>query len=253
MTDPSLLIIHQGAQGDVVLTFRIYIKIMDLDNKLTALDQIYQIYDNFVSGLELACRKNCAYCCTTGVTLTTVEGYKLVKKLESEGNRQWIEKIEQAAKQPHFQLKMTTNQLANMCAEGIEPPAEENTGWNRCPFLSNDLCPLYPVRPFGCRCLVSRHDCGKEGYAEIDDFVLSVNTLFLQTIEHMDAGGCTGNLLDMLGVMALKENRQTYAEGKLKRLSAGLIANQPLKVLMIPPEHRTRIEPILQSLQNIRI
>ena len=226
---------------------------MDLNNKLAALDQIYQIYDNFVSGLELACRKHCAHCCTTGVTLTTVEGYKIIKKWESEGNKQWIEKIEQAATQSHFQLKITTNQLANMCAAGIEPPAEENTEWNTCPFLTDDLCPLYTVRPFGCRCLVSRHDCGKEGYAEIDDFVLSVNTVFLQIIEHLDAGGCTGNLPDVLGVMALKKNQQAYSDGKLKCLSAGLIANQLLKVLMIPPHHRTRIEPILKSLQEIRV
>jgi hypothetical protein len=57
---------------------------MDLNNKLAALDQIYQIYDNFVSGLELACRKYCAHCCTTGVNLTTVEGYKIIKKLEND-------------------------------------------------------------------------------------------------------------------------------------------------------------------------
>lgn len=225
---------------------------MDINHKLAALDQIYQIYDNFVCGLDLACTKHCAHCCTTGVTLTTVEGYKIVKKLEAEKNTQWIEKIEQASKQPHLQLKITTNQLANMCAEGIEPPVEENSGWDTCPFLTGDLCPLYTARPFGCRCLVSRHDCGKEGYAEIDDFVLSVNTLFLQTIEHMDTGGCTGNLLDMLGVMALKENRQLYVEGKLNCRHPGLIRNHPLKVLMIPPEHRTRMEPILKSLQEIR-
>ena len=226
---------------------------MDLNKKLAALDQIYQIYDNFASDLELACRKHCAYCCTTGVTVSTVEGYKIVKKLESQGKRQWIEKIEQASKQPHFQLNITTNQLANMCAEGIEPPVEENTGWDTCPFLMDDLCPLYAARPFGCRCLVSRQDCGKEGVAYIDDFVLSVNTVFLQTIEHLDMGGCTGNLLDVLEVMAIKQNQQAYADGKLNCLSAGLIANQPLKILMIPPEHRTKMEPILNSLREVRI
>ena len=122
-----------------------------------------------------------------------------------------------------------------------------------CPFLADDLCPLYAARPFGCRCLVSRQDCGKEGVAKIDDFVLSVNTIFLQTIEHIDAGGFTGNLLDVLALMAIKENRQAYAEGKLRCPSAGLIPNQPLKILMIPPEHRTKMEPVLKSLRNIRI
>jgi hypothetical protein len=185
--------------------------------------------------------------------VTTVEGYKIVKKLESEGDSQWIEKIEQASKQPHFQLKISANQLANICAEGIEPPVEENPGWDICPFLTDDLCPLYATRPFGCRCLVSRQDCGKQGVADIDDFLLSVNTVFMQTIEHLDMDGCTGNLLDVMQVMANKENRRAYAYDKLKCLSAGLIANQPLKILMIPPKHRTKMESILQSLRNIRI
>ena len=226
---------------------------MNLNNKLTALDQIYQIYDNFVSELHLACRKHCAHCCTTGVTVTTVEGYKIIKKLGSEKDSQWIDKIELASQQPHFQLKITTNQLANMCAKGIEPPVEENPGWDMCPFLTDDLCPLYTARPFGCRCLVSRQDCGKEGLADIDDFVISVNTVFLQIIEHLDMGGCTGNLLDVLEVMAKKEYRKAYADGKLRCPSAGLIANRPLKILMIPPEHRTKMEPILNSLREVRI
>ena len=226
---------------------------MKLSSKLAALDQIYKIYDHFVSGLELACRKSCAHCCTTGVTITTVEGYKIVQHLAAAGEGKWTAKIAQAAKTPHFQLKTTTNQLANLCAAGAEPPAEENTAWKPCPFLSDSQCPIYAVRPYGCRCLVSRHDCGKKGYADVDDFVLSVNTVFLQIIEHLDADGCTGNLLDMLGVMTAKENQQSYADGQLDCRSAGLIANLPIKVLMIPPEHRSRMEPILQSLREIRI
>ncbi|MGD8470817.1 MAG: YkgJ family cysteine cluster protein [Desulfobacteraceae bacterium] len=226
---------------------------MELNAKLAALDQIYRIYDNFVSGLELACKKHCAHCCTTGVTLTTLEGYKIIQQLESEGKAGWIEKMELAAQKPYFQLKITTNQLASLCAEGIDPPAEESTEWNPCPFLTDSQCPIYTVRPYGCRCLVSRHDCGIEGYANIDGFVLSLNTVFLQIIEHLDAGGCTGNLIDVLRTMAPQENRNHYENNRLKCANAGLISNQPLKVLMIPPEHRTKMEPILKSLQEIRI
>jgi Fe-S-cluster containining protein len=226
---------------------------MELNNKLAALDQIYRIYDNFVSGLQLACKKYCAHCCTTAVTLTTLEGYKIIQQLESEDKAGWIEKIEQAAQKPHFQLKITTNQLASMCVEGIDPPAEEIVEWNPCPFLTDNQCPIYAVRPYGCRCLVSRHDCGIEGYAKIDDFVLSVNTVFLQIIENLDADGCTGNLIDVLRTMAPEENRNHYENNRLKCANAGLISNQPLKVLMIPPEHRTKMEPILKLLQEIRI
>jgi Fe-S-cluster containining protein len=226
---------------------------MELNNKLAALDQIYRIYDNFVSGLQLACKKYCAHCCTTAVTLTTLEGYKIIQQLESEDRAGWIEKIEQAAQKPHFQLKITANQLANMCADRVDPSAEEIVEWNPCPFLTDSQCPIYAVRPYGCRCLVSRHDCGIEGYANMDDFVLSVNTVFLQIIENLDADGCTGNLIDVLRTMASEENRNHYENNRLKCANAILISNQPLKVLMVPPEHRAKMEPILNSLKEINV
>ena len=226
---------------------------MDLAGKLTALDKIYNLYDQFAASLDLACKKYCSHCCTTSVTLTTIEGYKIVGALESSATAEWANNIRQAAAQKHFKPKVTTNRLANLCADGIEPPQEEFSESKSCPFLTEKQCPIYAVRPFGCRCLVSRHDCGTEGYADMDDFVLAVNTIFLQTIEHLDADGCSGNLLDVLAVLGLKDNQQTYEDNRLKCEGAGLIANQPLKVLMIPPQHRTRMEPILESLREIRI
>ncbi len=177
----------------------------------------------------------------------------MIMDLESNTPVDWIEKIRQAAAQTHFKPKITTNQLANLCAQGIEPPEEESSEWNSCPFLADDLCTIYAVRPFGCRCLLSRHDCGTEGYADMDDYVLSVNTVFLQSIEHMDDNGCAGNLLDVLAVIASEENRQACENKTLKCSAVGLIANQPLNILMIPPEHRTKMEPILRSLQEIHI
>lgn len=226
---------------------------MNLSRKLAVLEKIYAVYAEFTASLELACQKECAHCCTTSVILTTVEGYKIFKTLESKGDTWWIDRMRTASADKHFQPKITTNQLANLCAEGIEPPAEERTGWKPCPFLFNRQCPIYNVRPFGCRCLVSRHDCGIKGYADMDDFVLSVNTVFLQAIEHLDENGCSGNLIDVLGAMASEKNRQAYEDNTLKCSTTGLIANQPLKVLMIPPEHRTKMEPILKSLRDIRI
>jgi Fe-S-cluster containining protein len=226
---------------------------MELSKKLAALEKIYGIYDTFAASLDLACRKYCTHCCTTSVTLTTVEAYKIIMDLESNTKVDWVEKIQQAAAQMHFKPKITTNQLANLCAQGLEPPEEESSEWNPCPFLTNDLCTIYAVRPFGCRCLLSRHDCGTEGYADMDDYVLSVNTVFLQSIEHMDDNGCAGNLLDVLEVIASEENRQAYENKTLGCSAVGLIANQPLNILMIPPEHRTKMEPILRSLQEIHI
>jgi len=70
---------------------------MNVSDKLTVLDKIYEIYAKFTSSLDLACKKYCAHCCTTSVILTTLEGYKIFQTLLSEGRIQWIDKIRQAS------------------------------------------------------------------------------------------------------------------------------------------------------------
>jgi hypothetical protein len=227
---------------------------MDITSRLKILDQIYSIYDRFAVSLDLACKKYCDHCCTSGVTLTTLEGYKIVDSLAPDIKTDVIHKMQKASETKRFRPQITTNRLAQLCAEGIEPPEEIETGnWQDCPLLRDRQCPIYDLRPFGCRCLVSRHNCGEKGFAEIDDFVLSVNTVFLQTIEHVDAGGCSGNLVEVLQTMFSKRSRESYRDSALHCTSNKLITNQPLEVLMIPPEHRTKMEPILQELRQVKI
>ncbi|MDX1709278.1 MAG: YkgJ family cysteine cluster protein, partial [Desulfobacterales bacterium] len=126
---------------------------MSLNTKLTALEQIYAIYDSFINAQELACKKYCAHCCTTSVTLTTLEGHKIVQVLRSKIPAEWDKRIQQAATQKHFTPEMTTNGFARLCAEGGEPPAEALVESKACPFLTEKQCPIYDARPFGCRCL----------------------------------------------------------------------------------------------------
>lgn len=226
---------------------------MDITSKLKALDQIYAVYESFIDSLDLACKKYCDHCCTSGVILTTLEGYKIIDRLGLGPGTEVTQKIHAAAKITRFRPRITTNRLARLCAAGLETAEViDNENWQACPVLQDHHCPVYEWRPFGCRCLISRRHCGERGYAEMDDFVLSVNTLILQTIEHVDAEGCSGNLVDVLRVMSLEENRATYINGRLHCTSNGLIANQPLEVLMIPPEHRAKIEPILRELRQIK-
>ncbi len=101
--------------------------------------------------------------------------------------------------------------------------------------------------------MVSKRNCRETGYADMDPLVLTVNNICLQYIEHIDVHGFTGNLSDVLGVMAKEQNRQKYKSSQLKVSGTSLIANRPLKVLMIPPEHRLEAKPILDSLNSIQI
>ena len=226
---------------------------MDLNSKLAVLDQIYGVYDEFAANLNIACKKYCAGCCTHNVTMTTLEGYLIVKNMISYGQSSLFENIEKATPKKRFQPQTTTNRLADICIKGKDLPKEENDySRGSCPLLKDNQCPIYRVRPFGCRCFVSKHDCREKGYAEVDSLVLTVHNLFLQFIENVDFQGFSGNLIDILTFMASKKNRHNYKIDTLENPDAILIPNMRIKVLMIPPEHRVKIMPILKDLQSIR-
>jgi Fe-S-cluster containining protein len=227
---------------------------MNLTTKLAVLDQIYRIYDEFSGKLNVACHRYCAECCTRNVTLTTLEAYKIADSLISKGKSDLFGILEQQSDKKRFQPKTTTNRLAEICMRGEEPPDEENdASWGACPFLTNKECPIYAVRPFGCRCLVSKQDCSQTGYADTDPFVFAVNQVFLQFIEHVDAQGFSGNFTDMLLFMASDDKRKSYKNGKLAHSDSKLIPNAPIKILMVFPEHKAGIMPILQALQSINV
>jgi len=227
---------------------------MKIKSKLEALNRVFEIYDAFSSTLDLACKEKCAHCCTTNVTMTTLEGYKIVDDLIASGKLDVINKLKRMEVMPRFQALLTTNRMAELCAADAKVPEEETADeWQDCSLLADRLCTIYDLRPFGCRCFVSRQNCGETRYANIDDFTASVNTVFLQVIEHLDAEGCSGNLINVLQFMAPADNRQAYEQGEANCEDSGLIVNWELKVLMIPPEHRERIEPILQQLRKINL
>jgi len=188
--------------------------------------------------------------CTRNVTLTTLEGYRIVSHLNLQDQMPFLEILKKDLALPRFQPRTTTNQIARLCAAGKEIPAEEiNAAWGACPLLEENLCRIYAVRPFGCRSLVSRKKCAETGCAEVDDFLLSVNTVFLQYIEHIDMAGRSGNLTDVLLWLESEKNRQDYEKGELPQ--SKLIGNQPIRFVFVPPEQRDRMKPILNALQSI--
>jgi len=227
---------------------------MDINTQLAVLSRIYSIYEDFINNFEMACEKYCSLCCTRNVTLTTLEGHMIVDHLLSHKKTDLFRKIKAALSNERFQPTITTNRLAELCGKGEDFFDEENKSlWGNCPLLIDNACPIYPVRPFGCKCLVSRQKCQETGYADMDSFVISANHLFLQTIEHIDSRGFSGNLIDVLHFLESEDNRKNYTKNTLTHPDMGLISNQPIKVLMIPPEHRIQIQPIVNALQNIKV
>jgi hypothetical protein len=162
---------------------------------------------------------------------------------QGEGFRREIEALAAAKHRPP---PLTVNRLAEILAAGDDPPeTSPPNATGRCPLLRTRRCRAYFVRPFHCRAMVSRTPCKEGDAAEMTPFMVTVNTVFLQVIEHMDAGGYSGYMVDVLRYLFLSkpgEDPKTF----------GLVPNRPLTVLMIPPEDRARMAPILSALQQIR-
>ena len=227
---------------------------MDLTTKLAVLERMDEVYDQFVSQFDLACEKYCAHCCTANVTMTTLEGLRIVNAIEKSGQQQYLETIRQHVHPDRFMPRVSINRLADICAGGDDPPEEHlNPEAGPCPLLTQKACPIYAVRPYGCRCMVSSGNCGVTGCADMDPFILTVNDVFLQHLEHIDAQGYTGNFADVMQFLASEENRNAYVSGKIGPPPSGLVANQPVFVLMVPPEHRERIQPLIVQLRSIQV
>ena len=223
-----------------------------MTSKIGLLDQIYRLFDDFVSTERIACQRQCATCCTCNMTLTTLEGYKMLSLLDARAKSALLQPIYDAAEQIRFKPQITTNQMARRCMTGQDIPEEiVDPAWGSCPLLSEKECPVYEVRSFGCRCMMSKIHCAETGYADIDDLTLTVANLFHQFIEHLDQDGMTGNLIDVL--LFLDNHKNPAASPSEKRAMAewGLIPNRPIPVLMIPPEHRERMEPLIKSLKKV--
>ncbi len=226
---------------------------MELKLKLVFLNRLYEIYNDFISHYELACKKGCSHCCTGNVTVTTLEAFKIITHLQVSGNHELLDKIRHSPPDSLKGPSITTNELASLCMEGKEIP-EENEDFEPdiCPLLHEDECPLYEVRPFGCRCFVSKQNCIETGFADTEDFVFTVNNFFLQNIEHLDDGGCTGNLSVVLNFLMSERRLEEYKEGGTKCSGNGLIPNRPIEIFMIPPEHLSKIDPLIQKLREIK-
>jgi hypothetical protein len=227
---------------------------MDLNAKLTIMERMIDIYDTFIGQFDLACEKYCAHCCTANVTMTTLEGYRIISHLEKTDAMHCLESIARQSHPDRFTPQVSINRMADICARDDDPPEEHmNPDAGPCPALESDACSLYAVRPFGCRCMVSAQNCGQTGFADMDPFILTVNDVFLQHLEHIDAQGYTGNFADVIQFLESDQHRQDYATGRLGAAPTGLVANQPVFVLMIPPEHRERIQPLMVEIRSIAI
>lgn len=213
----------------------------DIETRLIVLNRIFDVYEKFSQDFQTVCDKGCAECCTRNVTLTTLEGYNIINSLEENEKKEKLKQVKNDSAVERFIPQITINQMAKLCMEGKEIPDENcDPSWGACPLLKENKCTVYNTRPFACRCMMSKNKCADSGFADMDDFAVTLNNVFIQYIEHIDMGGFFGNLTDIL-----------LFAGENDKDEAGLIKNSGVEMLMVPPEHQVKIREVIQELQKI--
>jgi Fe-S-cluster containining protein len=192
------------------------------------LEALYRAYDSWTKQYQFACSEGCAPCCTQSVTMTTLEGERIIDYLRQNGQLGKFAAL-LAACRPSMRPVQTTNRFAACCL-AREEPAQDNAEWDftPCIFLENKLCTIYPMRPFGCRSFSSTLDCSVHGTAEVPPVLITVNAVVLQIIEHLNIrGGYWGNMVDVLRYLL---------SGQEGEAESHLLAAQPNPGFLIPQE-----------------
>lgn len=220
------------------------------------LTAVYDIFTAWSQDLDIACHPGCSICCTRNVTMTAVEGELILryirrKKLE----QQFAERLQSA--RPPKRPKMTTNDFARACLQGKTYDFEEPSPEEKCPFLENDLCMIYPVRPFVCRMMISRHQCEKGRAASLSDSYLAAATAVMQIIEHLGQKEYWGNMLDILPALCDISEHHTIASclNKVMMMEARIrtLTAKPLPGFLFTEEEEQTVVPLLQTIFNTEI
>ncbi len=212
------------------------------------LAEIYQLHEQYTRGQETVCGPGCAACCTCNVTMTSLEYAFVVRGMGDGEQRALRDRAMQGRAGKRFQPAYTINKMAALCLDGKELPQEENNpAWGRCPLLREEMCTIYETRPLGCRMLLSQTRCRQVGYAQMPPFVVTVNNLFMQVVEHLDAQGTSGNLTDMILWQADGQGADAGVSGR----PSHILNNSRAPVFMVPPEHRERVRPLMGQLSRI--
>lgn len=218
------------------------------NSKLRILGQIYALFDETMGIFNTVCREKCAACCTCNVTMTGLEAALILDDLPPEKQAATKARILARLTEKRYRPLLTTNMFARTVMAGDRVPDEDNDpSWGVCPLLENDACTIYPHRPFGCRALLSQAACHENGEARVPPLAMTYLDIFMQAIEHLDAGGIFGNLSDvlLLALSGQKNRKDTTVTGPL------LLTCESIPVLMVPPEHRQQTAQVVSQLSRI--
>ncbi len=169
---------------------------MNLNEKMRRVSELYEEYEKIVWAYksQALCEKACASCCIdVGIVgATTLEGLIILEHLQGWERQLRIEIVR----------RLEENRL--------EKP---NSVFTRCAFLDEEqICRIYPVRPFSCRRLYSVRKCDGQG-AVVHRQAVVLGQKFEKELQNLDPNGCSGHLSFILYMFEQKAFRRAYLLG----------------------------------------
>lgn len=205
-------------------------------NRIEKLEQIYKIHEKWIKGTPFFCSKGCDKCCTINIAATSLEAELIMKKIGTSLKN----KLEQYLDYERFMPKTTINQIANLSMTDIDLPEEFIPETNvKCPFLYENECMIYDIRPLACRVQLSFKDCSKTGISEIDEKTMTINNIIQQFTELLDYDGLSGNLIDLI------------VHGSNPLFTSKFVENHTPKAIMVPPEFQNEMKELVMELNSL--
>jgi len=227
--------------------------------KHKVLHTIYEIFESWSNShneLRPACHKGCSVCCTQNVTVTAIEGEDILRYILAEDMVDWFAKQLQL-ESPPAPPKLTTNDFAKECLDGHDVDPQLQISLTDCPFLEENICKIYPVRPFSCRLFVSSEKCSLNQAAQIPEFYIEASTAISQLVEHLGQKEYWGNMLDVLPALldirefseiAEKFDQAAIITSRMKTLTA-----KPLPGFLISDQGSEQVPPLLEKIFSTEV
>ncbi|MCT4587260.1 MAG: YkgJ family cysteine cluster protein [Carboxylicivirga sp.] len=141
--------------------------------------------DKFINQYSNCCSEGCAYCCIQPIEIVDVEELPITdfidNKMDDETKRKV--RINVASWADYF------NEFYNDVGdpEAVNKAFRELVDRDKvpCPFLIDNKCSIYPVRPLGCRAHVMRDTpnlCRQDGLREAPEEIKQIRDAFLMEL-----------------------------------------------------------------------
>ncbi len=224
--------------------------------KSTILLKIFAVFADWSHHLPTVCKQHCSTCCTQNVTITAIEGEEILRFVLAENMTAWfVEKF--TSPRTHRPAEITTNGFAKACLDGIDTDISDNFNASPCPFLKDNSCRIYPVRPFTCRLFTSTQRCSFIEPALMPDYYLEAATAVTQLVEHLGQGEYWGNMLDVLpALLDISEFREIGAQLDqtliIKARLATLTA-KPLPGFLLSEEEGEKVPRLLETILSVEV